>query len=52
MKHGKKLTRAQKIWLSERRINVDNWLCIEDNRDYIKLIHCNTDTVRILYKGV
>lgn len=52
MKHGKRLTRAQKIWLSKRRINVDNWLYVEDNKDYIKLIHRDTGTVRVFYKGV
>ena len=51
MKHGKKLTRSQKKWLSERRINVDNWLCVEDTKEYIKLIHRDTGTVRVFCKG-
>ncbi|MBP3359924.1 MAG: hypothetical protein J6N52_03650 [Clostridia bacterium] len=51
MKHGKRLTREQKIYLSGRRLNVENWLCERDTAEYIRLIHRHTGTVRTIYKG-
>ena len=48
MKHGKKPTVRQKKYLQSIRLDPDNWLVSEDNRDKLVLIHRFTDQVRII----
>ena len=50
MKRGKKLTRAQKIFISNFRFNVLNWLCVQETKDTLVIIHKNTNTIRKLKK--
>lgn len=50
MKQGKRLTRRQKIFLSAKNLNIENWLCERETAEYIRLIHKHTGTVRVICK--
>lgn len=51
MKNGKNPTRAQKIVISNARLNVKNWLVISDEKHAIIIQHKATGSIRILPKG-
>lgn len=50
MKQAKKPTRQQKIFISGFRLVPANWLVINDEKDFLTIIHRHTDTIRVLKK--
>lgn len=46
MKRPKKLTRAQKIFLSGKKLRPENWLLIEENMNALIIYNKNTEKVR------
>ena len=46
----KKLTRAQKIFLSKKRLNPDNWLLVKDSQDVMIIGHRATGRTREVIK--
>lgn len=50
MKHGKRLTRAQKILVRQKGLNPDNWFCERETPEKLVLLYKATDTVRVIYK--
>ena len=39
MKHGRKPTRAQKIFLSSCGLNYKNWLVLRDDKTVFEIVH-------------
>lgn len=50
MKHGRKPTVKQKIFLKEHRLNPENWLVVTDDKHCMTVIHRNTDKVKKIEK--
>ena len=50
MKHGKRLTVKQKIFLKERRINPENWLVCKNTVEELVICHRHTGCVRVIKK--
>lgn len=50
MKHGRKPTVKQKIFLKDHRLNPENWLVVEDDKFHITVVHRNTDTMKKIDK--
>lgn len=50
MKHGRRLTRAQKIFLSGKNLNPENWLFIEETKDKLVLYNKNNKKVKEVSK--
>lgn len=51
MKQAKRLTRAQKIYVSRRHLNPDNWLCVSETNAEIVLQHRATGRIRKVSKN-
>ena len=52
MKHGKKPTKRQSIFIKEHGLNPENWLVTKDTPDELHLVHRWSDrTTRIIHKG-
>ncbi len=50
MKNGKRPTRAQKILMSQYRMNSDNWLVVKENINSVTLVHRHTSNTRVIMK--
>ena len=50
MKQPKKLTRRQKECLSAHHLRADNWMLVEETEFYLKVIHKQTNKIRMLDK--
>ena len=50
MKQPKKLTREQKILLSKKRLNPDNWMLLKEEEGSIVVINKVTNTRRVISK--
>ena len=51
MKHGKKPTREQRIFLEGKRMNADDWLIVKNTPQMMELVHRHFDNVkRIIHK--
>lgn len=50
MKHGKRPTRRQKIYISSLRLNPDNWLIISEDKNQLTMVHRHTDKIKVLPK--
>mgnify|MGYP000922273984 CR=1 FL=1 len=48
MKHGRRPTRAQKIYIKWCGFNPANWLVVSENGEELLLTHRYTGTVRVL----
>lgn len=46
MKQPKRLTRAQKIFLSAKNLNPENWALVEKNKDALIIYNKNSKKVR------
>lgn len=46
MKQPKRLTRSQKQMASEHRLSPENWMALEDSKEYLVLCHKKTGTVK------
>ena len=52
IKHGKKPTRSQRIFITSKRLNSDNWLVVKDTTTEMVLVHKHFDgKKRIIPKG-
>ena len=52
MKHGKKPTKKQCIFIRGKRLNPDNWFVVKDNPTEMVLVHRHFETkVRTITKG-
>ena len=53
MKHGKKSTRSQRIFIKSKRLNPENWMVVKDTPEEMVLVHKHFDTnVRRIRKAV
>ena len=53
MKHGKKPTKNQCIFIRSKRLNPDNWFVVKDNHFEMVLVHRNFENkVRTITKVV
>lgn len=53
MKHGKKPTRSQRIFIKSKRLNPENWMVVKDTPEEMVLVHKHFDTnVRRIRKAV
>lgn len=53
MKHGKKPTKKQCIFIRGKRLNPDNWFVVKDNHFEMVLVHRHFETkVRTITKAV
>lgn len=52
MKHGLKPTKKQKILISSRKLDPDNWLVERDTTAYMIIIHRVSHNKRKIYKEV
>lgn len=52
MKHGKRPTKAQKIFLKSKRLNYDNWLVVKDDSKEIVILNKESNKVRTFEKAV
>ena len=53
MKHGKKPTRSQRIFIRSKRLNPDNWLVVKDTPSDMLLVHRHFDrNIRKIRKAV
>lgn len=50
MKHGKKLTRAQKQFLTSMKLNVENWLVVKDTPEAMTIVHRQSNKTREIVK--
>jgi hypothetical protein len=50
LKHGKRLTRKQKILLKEYRLDPLNWLVVKDTSDFLEIVNRSSEKVRRLSK--
>jgi len=50
MKNPKKPTRKQKILISSRRLNSDNWLVLKDTAEEMRIINRKTGTKKVIHK--
>lgn len=50
MKHGKKPTRKQKIFLKGKNLNAENWLVCKETPAEMVVQHRHTGTVRRITK--
>lgn len=44
MKHGKKPTRSQRMFIRSKRLNPENWLVVKDTPDEMMLVHKHFDS--------
>ncbi|WP_420314509.1 DUF6906 family protein [Anaerovorax odorimutans] len=51
MRQAKKPTRRQKMLIKKWRLNPKNWLVLESTKDYTKIVHRYTDTVKTIKEG-
>ena len=52
MKHGRKPTKKQCIFIRGKRLNPDNWFVVKDNPTEMVLVHRHFETkVRTITKG-
>lgn len=51
MKHGKRPTREQKIFIRKSGKNPKNWLVIKDCKEFMIIMHRRTKNVRKLKRG-
>jgi hypothetical protein len=53
MKHGKKPTRSQRIFLKGKRLNPENWFVVKDEPHQMTLVHRHFENkIRVVPKGV
>jgi len=52
LKHGKKPTKAQKIFLTSCRLNHKNWLIIRDSLEVIEIVHRLSGKTRKFVRSV
>lgn len=50
MKQGKRLTRAQKECLSAHRLNVFEWMLVEETDLQLKIVHKTFGTIKTIDK--
>lgn len=50
MKHGKRPTRKQAVFLSSKRLNYRNWLVINETKLEILIVHRLSDKTRTIQK--
>lgn len=50
MKRGTRPTRRQKEFLSQRRLDPDNWLIVKDRNEYIDIVNKGSSKVRRVLK--
>ena len=43
MKHGKKPTRSQRMFIRSKRLNPENWLVVKDTPSEMLLVHRHFD---------
>ena len=46
MRQGKKPTRRQKEIIKSKRLNLDNWLVVEQTKERLLLVHRHTGRTR------
>lgn len=51
MKHGKRPTRSQSIFIKENGLNPENWLVVKDQPEQMVLVHRYTNTTKTIHKG-
>lgn len=52
MKQGKRLTRRQKEYLSENRLNPQNWMLLVESDKVLLVEHKETGTIKKVCKGI
>ena len=50
MKQPRKLTRSEKIIISNNGLNATNWMLVEDLGAYLKIINKTTGTIKMVTK--
>jgi hypothetical protein len=50
MKHGKRPTRRQKVYISSLGLNPENWLIISEDKNQLTMVHRHTDKIKVLPK--
>ena len=51
MKHGKKPTRAQAVFIKQNGLNYQNWLVVKDTPEELVIVHRHSDKQRTIPKG-
>ena len=53
MKHGKKPTREQKMFLAKLKLNPADWLIVKDTPELMQIVHRYSErTTKIIHKAV
>ena len=50
LKNPRRPTRAQKIVITGKGLNLENWLVARDMKDMLVLVHRHTNTVKVVPK--
>jgi hypothetical protein len=51
LRHGKRPTRKQKIFIKSKRLNPENWLVVKDTDKEFVIVHKESGKVRDLKKA-
>ena len=51
LRHGKRPTRKQKIFIKGKKLNPENWLVIKDNDEEIVIVHKESGNIKYIKKA-